>query len=48
LGVGLTVPHRKKLSLLRNVKKGRGLGRILLEAELLQEQIIKNNMDVFL
>jgi hypothetical protein len=26
LGVGLTTPHRKKIRLLRNVKKGLGLG----------------------
>jgi hypothetical protein len=29
LGVGQTTPHHKKISLLRNVKKGLGLGRIL-------------------
>jgi hypothetical protein len=29
LGVGLTTPHRKKISLLRSITKGLGPGRII-------------------
>jgi hypothetical protein len=31
LGVGLTTPHRINISLLRNVKKSLGLGRIRMD-----------------